>query len=318
MSRTGTALLTERNGRVLTVRLHKPPRNLLDSGVYAEFHALVRSLERDRSVGAVVITGDLPGMFSSGYDGHELLDQAQAVAYTPTYRQARAMLAVFSALIRVPGAAAVLERTPLRGIVSLLRADDALMRLNRLDKPVIAAIEGVALGGGLSLALACDIRLMADTGSAVGLIESNVGFMAGSGATQRLTRLVGAGRAIDLLLDGRLLGPEDALAAGIVHRLVPTGEVLAHAHELAERLANKPAYTIREIKRAVYEGGSLPLADGIRVEQAALMSTASRPEVIRGIEAYHGEVEPLETLTNEKLLAAWERLRNGRVVDLSR
>jgi enoyl-CoA hydratase/carnithine racemase len=314
----GTALQTERDGRVLTIRLHKPPRNLLDSDVYAELHKLVRSLEGDRSVGAIVVTGGLPGMFSSGYDGHELLDQAQAVAYTPTYRQARAMLAAFSAIMRVPGAAAVLERTPLRGIVSLLRADDALLRLNRLDKPVIAAIEGVALGGGLSLALACDIRLMADTGSSVGLMESNVGFMAGSGATQRLTRLVGAGRAIDLLLDGRLLGPEDALAAGLVHRLVPAGEVLAQAHELAERLAHRPAHTVREIKRVVYDGGTLPLADGIRVEQASLMSTASRPEVIRGIEAYHGEVEPLEALTNEKLLAAWERLRNGKVVDLSR
>jgi enoyl-CoA hydratase/carnithine racemase len=315
--RLAPALLTEREGRVLTVRLHKPPRNMLDAGVYEELHALVRSVERDRSVRALVVTGGLPGQFCSGYDGHELLEQAQATSYTPTYRQARALLAAFGALVRVPGAAAALARTPLGGIVSLLRADDALMRLSRLDKPVIAAIDGVALGGGLSVALACDIRLMSDTDSAVGLMESNIGFMAGSGATQRLTRLAGASRAIELLLEGRVLGPEEALAAGLVHRLVPPGELLPQAHELAERLARRPAHIVRELKRAVYDGGTRRLAAGIRVEQASLVATASRPESIRGIEAYHGEIEPLEALTNEKLLAALQRLRDGRVVDLS-
>jgi enoyl-CoA hydratase/carnithine racemase len=310
-------VLTEQTGRVLTVRLDDPPRNFLGSRMVAEFDDLTRRLERDRSVGAVILTSAVSDVFVTHADTREISRRAKAAGWAPTYRQARALAAVAGPIGRIPPARRVLERTPLAGVVSLRRAYDVFARMNRLDKVFIAAIDGLALGGGFILALACDIRLIADSDHRIGLPEGALGFIAAAGGTQRCARLIGPGRALDLLLDGRLLRPDEAAEIGLVNRAVPAAELLPAAEELAERLARRSPLAVREIKRCIYDGGSRRFTDGLRVEEASMLATVSTPASLRALDAYHAELGPMDATGNDDVTAAWERLRDGTLVDVT-
>lgn len=135
-------------------------------------------------------------------------------------------------------------------------------------KPTIAAIGGWCLAGGLELALWCDLRVAAQ-GSTVGFPERRWGVPLIDGGTQRLPRIVGMGRALDLILSGRLVGTEEALAMGLLTEVVPAGEHLARALEMAEGLAAFPQETMLADRRAALEGFGLPLADGLALEAQA-------------------------------------------------
>jgi enoyl-CoA hydratase len=135
-------------------------------------------------------------------------------------------------------------------------------------KPTIAAIGGWCLAGGLELALWCDLRVAAE-GSTVGFPERRWGVPLIDGGTQRLPRIVGLGRALDLILSGRLVGTEEALAMGLLTEVVPAGEHLARALEMAEGLAAFPQETMLADRRAALEGFGLPLADGLALEAQA-------------------------------------------------
>lgn len=310
-------VFAEQQGRVLTVRLDNPPRNLLDTTMLDELDELVRRLESDRSVGAVVLTGAPDDIFVSGADSAQILDRARRLTFSPSPRQARALLGVVRGLAAVPGAAPLLARTDLAGTLELLRADRMFLRLSRLDKVVIAAVNGIALGGGCALALACDLRLIAEDAGRLGLIESNVGLLAAGGSTQRLVRLLGSGRAMELLLEGRVLGAAEAAEAGLANAVVPDGDLLDTARDLADRLARRPAEIVREIKRCVYEGGGRPLHAGVRLEEAGMIATATRPAAIRGLEEYHARLDPGAPATSGEILATWARLRERGTVDVA-
>lgn len=313
--RPATKITTEQDGRVLTVRFDDPPRNLLDAALVDELYELVRRLERDRSVGAVVLTGAPGGAFVTHADGAEILAHARAGGVCPSYRQARMLLGVVGALCAVPAARRGLARTPLAGMLALQRADALFLRMNRSDKVFVAAINGMALGGGCVLALACDIRIAADGEHAIGLIESNLGLIAAAGGTQRLTRTIGAGRALELVLEGRALTPHEARAAGLVHRVVEPEDLLEEAGDVAARMARRSPRVIRELKRAVYDAGARPLRSGIRMEQASMVSTVSEPSAMRALETYIEEIGPPQDASDADILAAWERLHRGGVVD---
>ena len=135
-------------------------------------------------------------------------------------------------------------------------------------KPTIAAIGGWCLAGGLELALWCDLRVAAE-GSTLGFPERRWGVPLIDGGTQRLPRIVGLGRALDLILSGRLVGTEEALAMGLLTEVVPGGEHLARALEMAEGLAAFPQETMLADRRAALEGFGLPLADGLALEAQA-------------------------------------------------
>jgi enoyl-CoA hydratase/carnithine racemase len=135
-------------------------------------------------------------------------------------------------------------------------------------KPTIAAIGGWCLAGGLELALWCDLRVAAE-GSTLGFPERRWGVPLIDGGTQRLPRIVGLGRALDLILSGRLVGTEEALAMGLLTEAVPAGEHLARALEMAEGLAVFPQETMLADRRAALEGFGLPLADGLALEAQA-------------------------------------------------
>ena len=164
------------------------------------------------------------------------------------------------------------ERTPLAAVFELYRIHDLFLEMNRSDKVFIAAINGPATGGGCEISLACDVRLMAESDIAIGLPEMTIDFNPGAGGTQRLPRLVGVGRALQMMLEGRTLSPREALDHGLVGAVVPPDQVKEAAIHMGERLAQRSPEAIRSLKRAVYEGGILPLAQGL----------GGRAEVVHG------------------------------------
>jgi enoyl-CoA hydratase len=142
---------------------------------------------------------------------------------------------------------------------------DFRQAMDRCWQPIIAAVNGFALGGGLELALACDIRIAA-VGATLGLTEVNLAIIPGGGGTQRLPRLIGRGKALELILTGARIPADEALRIGLVERVVPDGEALKAAADLARTIAAKAPVALRYAKEAVVKGLELPLADGLRLE----------------------------------------------------
>jgi enoyl-CoA hydratase/carnithine racemase len=158
----------------------------------------------------------------------------------------------------------------------------AFRRMAAAEQVFIAHIAGHALGGGLEIALACDIRLASAGRYKLGTPEVTLGLLPGNGGTQRLTRLIGASRAMELLLTGRTFGPDEALQWGLVSALCDEAEVL----EYAERLARGPALAIAAIKRCVHEGGQLPLDDGLALEAELIEQLFRSRDATEGLTAF--------------------------------
>lgn len=190
----------DRASGVLTVRVSNPPTDLLNATVLADLDRLTRRLSRDRSVRSVVLTGPRDGVFIPHYDLSEIAAGAEELGLTTPYPAARAALTAVAWLGRVPGAKHALAHTPARGLVELLRTTATLDRIGNLPQVVIAAIDGDALGGGCEVALACDVRVMGDGDYRIGLPELTAGIPPGAGGSVRLTRLLGAARASEMIL----------------------------------------------------------------------------------------------------------------------
>jgi enoyl-CoA hydratase len=216
----------------------------------------------------------------------------------------------------VPGAERALRRTPAAGMVEIRRIHDLFLRMNASDKVFVAAVNGLAMGGGCELALACDVRLMADGAGRIGLPEMTVGILPGAGGTQRLARLLGAGRALEMILEGRALAPREAEATGLVHRVVPADALAEEAAATAARLARRSPETVAAVKRAVYEGASRSLQDGLHIERAGFLSVAGRPAALRAMRAYVEEVEELGEIAPWQVPDAMTRWQNGTAADL--
>jgi enoyl-CoA hydratase len=309
-------LRTERVGRVLVVRVDHPPHNFMDRQMVAELDRLTRGLRRDRSVGSVVITGGPPDLFITHYDVAEILAGVEDVGVTPGPRTAGALLRVAGGIRRVPGLRAAAERTLLRGLFELHRLHDTFLRMNRLDKVVIAAINGPATGGGCELALACDLRYIADAKISIGLPEMTMGFNPGAGGTQRLSRAIGPGLALEAMLEGRTFAPAEALEAGLVHRVVDPQALLEQAMETAERLARRSPGSVRALKAAVYGGASSTLERGLAEERRQFMSVGGSEPARRAMAAYVAELTERNGApwADPEAIRAWQQ---GSVADLA-
>ena len=312
-----TTIETHQTGRVLTVRMSNPPRNFMNARMVAELDEAVRRADDDASIGAVVLTGAAEGAFITHYDVAEILAGSEAVGAQVSPAVAGGALRATGALGRIPGAADALRRTPAAGLVELRRIHDLFVLMNRSTVVFVAAINGLAMGGGCELALACDVRLMAAREDArIGLPEITLGLIPGAGGTQRLTRALGPSRALETMLEGRVLAPEEAAELGLVHRVVAPDALLPEAAATAERLARRAPETVAALKRAVYEGGSRSLPDGLHMERAAFLSVAARPAALRAMRAYVEEAERLGDVAPwqaEELMARWQE---GVAVDL--
>ena len=280
-------LQTSQDGRVMTVVLDNPPRNFMTAQMVRELDDLTRALEDDDSVGSVVLTGAPDDIFITHFDVGEILAGAGGPAVSAG--QAEVGLRAVSALELLPGTDTILRRGVTAGLTGLRRIHETFNRMNRLDKVFIAAINGVAMGGGFELALACDVRYASDDAQ-VGLPEATVGIIPGAGGTQRLARALGSSRALELMLEGRTLTAKDARELGLVHHVA--SPVLPAALEAAERLASRNPAAVRALKRSVYEGASRPIADGLKTEQAAFLEAATSPAARDAMQEYLDAGQP--------------------------
>jgi enoyl-CoA hydratase len=227
------AVELEKTGQVVIMRLDNPPVNALSEVMFQELRDGVREARRLVEAGearAAVVTGAGPKFFVAGAD-----------------------------ITRFP------ELEPAAGLKLSEEGQGVFDELASLPGAVVAAINGYALGGGLELALACDIRIAA-ANAKLGLPESGLGVFPGYGGTQRLPRLVGPGKAKELIFTGRQITAEEALAIGLVERVVPEGRALEEALKLAELICSKAPLSLRAAKDAVNRGLYLPLAEGLRLE----------------------------------------------------
>jgi enoyl-CoA hydratase/carnithine racemase len=280
----GEHIQTERRGRVLIARLDNPPHALMNQPMFEELDALVRRVDGDDEVGAVVLTGAAPDVFLAHYDVGELLALAREA---PPISEGQAVMALRLArgLAKIPRLGPLLERTPLAGLLSLQRFHGTLLQMGRSGTVFIAAINGSTAGGGLELALACDLRYLSDQGE-LAQPEALLGFPPGGGGTQRMTRLIGRAAALEIMLTGRALSAVEAERVGLVHAVVPHDDVVDAACAMAERLASRYKPAVSVIKRAVLEGGSKPLEEGLQGEQAGLLAMFGHAKVQAVMAAY--------------------------------
>jgi enoyl-CoA hydratase/carnithine racemase len=228
---------------VLTVNRPKV-LNALNGPTLDELRRALLALRADEAVRVVIVTGAGDKSFIAGADINELAVQ-----------------------------------TPVGGREHGLRGQHVLELVENLGKPVIAAINGFALGGGCELAMACSIRLAADTAK-LGQPEINLGIIPGYAGTQRLARLVGRGRALEILLTGDMIGADEAFRLGLVNRVVPAAELMGVARALAAKLATKAPVAMRYILDAVNKGLDMPFAEAARFE-ATLFGLVSATEDMR-------------------------------------
>src|SRR3954468_2264360 len=256
----------EQRGRVLVATMDNPPHALMDTGIVEGLQAVVERATTDDGVGAVVLTGARPDPFIAPYDVAELLAGARnSPAVGP--RAAAGSLRTVAAVRRVPGGESAIARTPLPGVVQIERFHAMLLAMSRSGAVFIAAMNGSAMGGGCELALSCDFRLMAGGDFRMGQPEILFGCPPGGGGTQRLARMLGPSKALRLVLEGWPLSPEQAREAGLGDEVGPADEVVQRAVSLGEHLSGRPKAGVAACKRAVYDGGSMSLADGLRIER---------------------------------------------------
>jgi enoyl-CoA hydratase/carnithine racemase len=235
----GEFVRVERDQAIATIRLDRPPMNALNAAAQDELAAAARSVHEDPAIRAVVLYGG-GKVFAAGVDIKEMAEASYA---------------------RMAGDGR--------------RLQDAFTAVAGIGKPVVAAITGYALGGGLELALAADFRV-AGEGARLGQPEILLGIIPGAGGTQRLPRLIGPARAKDMIFTGRFVPAAEALQLGLVDRVVPDDQVYQAARDLVSRYAAGPAVALRAAKQAVDSGLETDLATGLEIERlhfAALFAT---------------------------------------------
>jgi enoyl-CoA hydratase/carnithine racemase len=240
---------TEEDGvEILTLR--HPPVNALSTRLLGELARLVDAVHDDPATRAFVLTGE-GSYFSAGADLKELatLDRSQAPA--------------------------------------VVRSGQALfLRIERLKAPVIAAINGLALGGGLELALACDLRVIGESAK-LGAPEVNFGLMPSYGGTQRLPRVVGVAKAKELIFTGNMVTAAEAVRIGLANKSVPAGQELRAARDLAHTIGQRAPRAVQAAKRALREGLERPLEEGLEIEARAFESEVLPSEDLgEGIAAF--------------------------------
>ncbi len=228
----GSFIQTKVADHVGWIEINKPKANTYDHPMMLELAQAIEAMRFDDNARVVVLTSAVPGFFSAGAD-IEMLKGSQ-----PDFK------AMFC-----------------------LHCQETLNQFANTPKVVIAAINGHCVGGGLEIALSCDLRMMAAGSGKIGLPEVTLGVLPGTGGTQRLPRLIGSSRALDMMITGKLLSPEEALQIGLVNYVFPKESFVHDVTEYAKNLAHGPARAVSLIKRSVVEGVEMPLAAGLALER---------------------------------------------------
>jgi enoyl-CoA hydratase/carnithine racemase len=254
---TYEAIRCEAADGVATITLNRPDvHNAMNEAMRRDLLRCFEGLAPDEGVRVIVVTGGGDKAFSAGADIREFT----APQVATVFREHRRRL-------------------------------DFRAAMERCGQPIIAAIRGHCFGGGLELALACDIRI-ASADSRLGLTEVDLAIIPGGGGTQRLPRVVGRGKALELILTAGRIDAAEALRIGLVERVVPAGEALEAAHELAATLAAKAPVALRYAKEAVVKGLELPLADGVRLENDLATLLRTTEDRVEGAKAFLEKRKP--------------------------
>ena len=243
-------LRVERRDRIAVVTIDRPPVNALNDGTVGEIDRCFELLAADDDVALIILTGGGDKAFVAGADIEEL-EKQDSVS-----RQARA-----------------------------LRGQAAFTRIERMRKPVIAAVNGFALGGGCELALACHLRY-ASAKARLGLPEVSLGIIPGYGGTQRLARLVGPGRALEWILTGEMIPAEEAYRIGLVNGVCEPGELLTHVEGIARKILTRGPVALGYALEAVYRGGDSSLDEGLALEAELFGLVSATRDMKEGTRAF--------------------------------
>lgn len=275
------AIRLEQHDRVLTATYTSPPVNMADARFLRELDRLTKAVDRDPSVGAVILTGGIPGRFLTHADPSEIGAFAAMPHPVVPMGLVEPGLRMQNAFLRLPGLARVVERFGAvgSGLVWGYRWKRTILRMNRSGAVYLAAINGPALGGGQELALACDLRYAADAPHVrMGQIEILAGQIPGGGGTQRLPGMIGTGRAMEHMLEGAPIDARQALGLGLVHRLVAPGDLLEQTRLTAARLSRRQRTAVAAVKRSVYFGTRRKLGRALDMELSGFIASAlTRP-----------------------------------------
>jgi len=247
-------MILTKQNHIAIITINHPPVNAWNWATMQDFEKILDSVENDPDVRGVIVTGAGEKCFSAGFD---VSDAGNSQKTSPKARQ-------------------------------LWR------RIDRFPKPVIAAINGHALGGGLELAMCCQFRIMVDAPEArVGLTELNLGIIPGWGGTQRLPLLVGKAKALDMILFSRKISASDALEAGLINQISAPGRLMEDALALAEKLAKRPPLAVSCVLRSIAAGAYEGLDAGLKVEEEGSKIVGQSEDRKEGFSAFLEKREPV-------------------------
>ncbi|WCX91747.1 enoyl-CoA hydratase/isomerase family protein [Pseudomonas aeruginosa] len=307
-------LRIEQRGRVLQVLLDNPPANFLTTAVMQELADLLDDLEQRQDIGAVILSGAADGVFLTHFDVDEIERAVAPITFSMPAWLTRLLLESESLLRHLPGARKLLRHTLLAGVADMNLFHEVTAHMRRMDKVFIAAINGLALGGG------CELALMAEDDQVerfLGQPEVLIGLIPGGGGTQMLARSLGVAKALELCLEGQLLEPRQALALGLVNGLAPAEELLEAADALAQRLSRRSPQAVHLIKRSIYQAASRDWTEGMASEKAGFLSAASQGNTRRAMREY---IERVRTITREERpfrRADFDDLTEGNAIDMA-
>jgi enoyl-CoA hydratase/carnithine racemase len=247
---TVVSLTRERDG-VALVHFNRPPANSYNRAFMDDLNAAIDEVRWDDGIKGAVLVSDLPKFFSAGADIVNFKTSTQA-----------------------------------QRVMTVVHAHEVLLKMQHTPKIFVAAIGGHALGGGLEIALACDLRFAAEGDYRIGLPEVSLGLLPGNGGTQRLTRLIGRTRALDMMVNNIQVGPRRALELGIVDRVLPADRLVEEALEYVAKLAAGPTLAIGNIKIAAGVGVDLPLDGGLALEREAIARLFMSEDAAEGLTAF--------------------------------
>lgn len=250
-------LLYNKEDGIAKVTINRPEAlNALNTEAYAELSALFTNIEKDREVRVVIIAGSGKKSFVAGTDVAEMQSKTNVT---------------------------------IREIQTLVR--EVLEKIEKLPRPVIAAINGFALGGGLELAMACDLRIASEN-ARLGQPEINLGIIPGGGGTQRLTRLVGIAKAKELVYTGDMVDANTAHNIGLVNKVVPPDDLMAEVERIAQKIAEKGGVALSLAKAAISGGSNMDLSSGLDLEMQCFALCFATEDQKEGMSAFMDKRKP--------------------------
>lgn len=250
-------LLVDIENKTAVVTINRPPVNALNAQVFKELGQVIDELDVNPDVNVIVLTGSGEKAFVAGADINEMAD-ANLVTVVNNNKVSRS---VFT-------------------------------KIENSTKPIIAALNGLALGGGLELALSCDLRISSDKAK-FSFPEVGLGIIPGGGGTQRLQKIIGQGRAKELLYFGDMFDAAQALDWGIVNKVVPAEELLSSAIEWADKLAKKPPVALQMVKLAVNTGSNTDVESGLIIETTCFNTSFATEDAKEGLIAFVEKRKPV-------------------------